>query len=175
MRLGPVWGSSGRRRGGAWNPGVPRKWGRPPLPGQDPFNQPKTPPVPSPPLAPCGAWLLLPRAAGPDGQRCPGAGEMPACRGSPRAALSSSSSLPGQHPPPPRSSLPSGPGSPGDLRCCPRPGCDLQPRESPAEGGDGGDWHHQAPPGQSRRSRLSGRGLASSRQLRAFCRRFALD
>lgn len=99
----------------------------------------------------------------------PGAGEMPGC---PPAALSSSSSPwteSSAHP------CLSGSGSPGHLRCCPRPGCDLQPRESPAEGGDGGDWHHQAPPGQSRLSRLPGRGLASSRRLRAFRRRFALD
>lgn len=138
MRLGPVWGSSGRRRGGAWNPAVPRRWGRPPLPGQDPSNQPKTPPVPSPPLAPCGAWLLLPRAAGPDGQRCPGAGEMPACRGAPRAALSSSSSLPGQHPPPPAHPCPPGRAARGTCGAAHVQAVICSPGKAPRREGTGG-------------------------------------
>lgn len=97
---------------------------------------------------------------------------------------SSPPALPGRKPPHPRSSLPSPrQAAPGERRSCPRPGCDLQPRESPEEGGEAGgvcvrgEWGrtdiNRLPQGQRQRScwaqpeaaahAFPSRGLASSR------------
>lgn len=145
--------------------GVPGRWGQPPLPGQDPSNQPEPPAIPSPRPAPCGALLLVPCATGPDGSRCWGHAGVPSPPRSPfLLQLSLDRIL--------RTSAHLCRGTCGAAHV---QAVIYSPGKAPRREGTWGDRHHQAPPGQSRRSRLPGRGLASSRQLRAFRRQFALD
>lgn len=121
-------------------PGMLGRWESAPPPGQDPSNLPRVPAVPSPaPLNEkrgCSTRVrrdpTVNRVPVLATRRTVGAGYVPSI-----LLFSSSSSWP-ETPasplilPSPRRA------APGEQRSCPRPGCDLQPRESPEEGGEAG-------------------------------------